>query len=293
MGATLRVTHRRIARRLSPGTRKRLAALLPTRLLASYRRARTDVYLLSFPKCGRTWLRVMLGRTFQLHYGLPADVDLVELHHLAELDRRVPCVAATHDDDAQWKAPEDVDADKSRYRGAPVVLLVRDPRDVIVSLYHQRRGRNGGYTGSLDQFLDERVGGFASLLAFYDAWAAELASPGTLLVRYEDLHARPAAELRRVLDFIGLTDVPDTVVADAVEYGSFENMRRLEETEAFATEKLRPGTAGDVATYKTRKGRVGGYRDELTAVQIGRLDEQMARSAAARFGYAPEGHGAH
>ena len=52
-----------------------------------------------------------------------------------------------------------------------MILLVRDPRDVIVSLYHQRRGRHGGYPGSLAEFLDERVGGFESLLRFYDAWA--------------------------------------------------------------------------------------------------------------------------
>ncbi len=292
MGGTLRLTHRRIARQLSPGTRKRIAALLPRRLLASYRRARTDVYLVSFPKCGRTWVRVLLGRTFQQLFDLPADADLVELHRLAELDERVPCVVATHDDDAQWKAPDDVEVDKSRYRGTPVVLLVRDPRDVIVSLYHQRRGRNGGYTGSLEQFLTERVGGFESLLRFYDAWAAELDTPGrTLVVRYEDVHARPAAELRRVLAFIGLAEVPADVVADAVEFASFDHMRQLEESGAFASEKLRPGTVGDPSTYKTRKGRVGGHRDELTLEQIADLDRAMAGSAAVRFGYAPGGDG--
>src|SRR5688572_17508542 len=142
MGGLLRATHRRIARRLTPGARKRVAAIVPRRLLASYRRLRTDVYLVSFPTCGRTWLRVMLGR----------------VHRRAERDPGVSCSVATHDDDAQWKAPEDVDIDKSRYRGTRVVLLVRDPRDVIVSLYHQRRGRHGGYGGTLAEFLHERVG---------------------------------------------------------------------------------------------------------------------------------------
>src|SRR5512134_3911917 len=113
MGGLLRATHRRIARRLTPKARKRIAAIVPRRLLGSYRRMRTDVYLVSFPKCGRTWLRVMLGRVFQLQYDLPPDADLVELHRLAELDARVPCIVATHDDEAQWKPPEDVDVDKS------------------------------------------------------------------------------------------------------------------------------------------------------------------------------------
>ena len=121
MGGLLRATHRRIARRLTPKARKRIAAIVPRRLLGSYRRMRTDVYLVSFPKCGRTWLRVMIGRVLQLQYDLPPDADLVELHRLAELDARVPCIVATHDDEAQWKPPEAVEVDKSRYRGS------RDP----------------------------------------------------------------------------------------------------------------------------------------------------------------------
>jgi hypothetical protein len=286
----MRTAHRRFVRRIPSSARKRIAAVLPRRVLASYRHRRTDAYLVSFPKCGRTWLRVMIGRAFQLHYGLPPDADLVELHRLAELDPRVPCVVATHDD-AQWKAPEDVAGDMSRFRGKRVVLLVRDPRDVIVSLYHQRRGRHGGYEGSLSDFLDERIGGYETLLRFYDRWAEHVSTLDVLVVRYEDVHARPDRELQRVLRFIGV-DVGADIVADAVAFGSFDHMRELEEAVAFPSEKLRPGRHGDVATYKTRRGKVGGHQDELTPVQIGRLDQLLARSAASRFGYRPTDHGA-
>ena len=79
------------------------------------------------------------------------------------------------------------------------------------------------------------------------------------------------------------------IVADAVEFGSFDHMRQLEETEAFASEKLRPGRHGDHDTYKTRRGTVGGHRDELTVEQIARLDEMLAASAASRFGYTAGG----
>lgn len=290
MGGLVKAANRRFVRRLSPHARRRLAALVPAQAFAWFRRRRTDVYLVSFPKCGRTWLRVLVGRAIQQHFVLPADANLVELHRLAELDPRVPCVFATHDDDAQWKAPEQVEHDKTRYRGTRVILLVRDPRDVIVSLYHQKRDRRSGYDGSLGEFLENKVGGFESLLRFYDAWAANLDVPdAVLLVRYEDLHERAADELRRVLDFVGVTAVAPAVVADAVEFASFGNMRRLEEADAFASDKLRPRRPGDVDSYKTRRGRVGGFRDDLTADQIARLDRLMAASDADRFGYIPEG----
>jgi hypothetical protein len=276
MGGLVKAANRRFVRRLSPRTRRRLAALVPAQAFAWFRRRRTDVYLVSFPKCGRTWLRVLVGRAFQQHFGLPADANLVELHRLAEFDSRVPCVLATHDDDAQWKAPEQVGRDKQQYRGTRVILLVRDPRDVIVSLYHQKRDRRQGYDGSLGEFLEDRVGGFESLLCFYDAWVAGLDVPdAVLVVRYEDL--------------VGVSGVTPAVVADAVDFASFGNMRRLEEADAFASDKLRPRRPGDLDSYKTRRGRVGGFRNDLTIDQIARLDRLMAASDADRFGYTPGG----
>jgi hypothetical protein len=290
MGGLVKAANRRFVRRLSPRTRRRLAAIVPARAFGWFRRRRTDVYLVSFPKCGRTWLRVLVGRAFQRYFDLPVDANLVELHRLAELDPRVPCVVATHDDDAQWKTPEQVGRDKRQYRGTRVILLVRDPRDVIVSLYYQKRDRRQGYDGSLGDFLEDRVGGFESLLRFYDAWVANLDVPdAVLVVRYEDLHDRAAHELRRVLDFAGVSGVSADVVADAVDFASFGNMRRLEEADAFGTDKLRPRRPGDLDSYKTRRGRVGGFRSDLTADQIARLDRMMAASDADRFGYLPDG----
>jgi len=204
--AVLPPTSRSVARMTGLGKaadrkleRRRLAAV---GVFGWYRRRRSDALLVSFPECGRSWLRVMVGRAFQLHFGLPDHTDLSELGRLTELDRRVPGVLVTHDDDAHSKPPAEVERDKSRYRHRRVVLLVRDPRDVIVSLYHQLSARRDRYHGTLAEFVNQPVGGFASLLAFYDAWAAALDVPAALLVvRYEDLHARPEAELAQVLAF--------------------------------------------------------------------------------------------
>jgi Sulfotransferase domain len=285
MGGLVKAADRRLARHVGARARKRLAAVAGGRVLGWYRRRRSDVVLVSFPKCGRTWLRVMIGRSLQRHFGLPDGADPVELAHLAELDHRVPSVLVTHDDDAQWKAPGEVERDKGSYRHRRVILLVRDPRDVIVSLYHQMGGRRGVEVGTLGEFVERPAGGFASLLAFYDAWAGALDVPAAVLVvRYEDLHSDPAGELRRVLAFLGVRDVDAATVDEAVDHGSFANMRRLEEAGASASARLRP--VGDA--YKTRRGAVGGHRDELAPAQVARLDARMAASpGAARFGYQP------
>ena len=246
-----------------------------------------DCFLISFPKCGRTWLRTLVGRSIQSHLGLGDEVALLELQQLAEHHPAIPCICVTHDDDAYLKAAGDVDVDKSAYRQANVILLVRDPRDVIVSLYHHMRHREQGPApvGSLPEFVCRAVGGFASLLRFYDSWASSLDVPArVLVVRYEDLHADAHDELRRVLEFVGLA-VDTAVIDEAIRYGSFENMRRLEETDQLRSWRLRPVRRGDFDTYKTRKGRVGSYLEELSPADIRRLHEAMRASKVAAFGY--------
>ena len=70
-----------------------------------------------------------------------------------------------------------------------------------------------------------------------------------------------------------------------MRFGSFEHMRALEESGTVRSEKLRPGRPGDVSTYKTRRGLVGGYRDELAPDAVAHLAELMAASNVDRFGY--------
>jgi Sulfotransferase domain len=212
---------------------------------------------------------------------------LLELQRLADHHPDVPCIRATHDDDAHTKAAHAVQVDKSAYRGARVILLVRDPRDVIVPLYHRLRHREEGaaQVGSLAEFVCQEVGGIASLLRFYDGWAGSLDVPAEILVlRYEDLHTDPHEQLRGVLEFVGIS-VDPAIIDEAIRYGSFEHMRRLEETDELASWRLRPVRRGDFDTYKTRKGRVGSHREELSPEDIDRLDHAMRASKVARFGY--------
>jgi hypothetical protein len=88
-----------------------------------------------------------------------------------------------------------------------------------------------------------------------------------------------------MLDFVGVRGVDDGVMCEAVVFASFDNMRAMEETDATGSARLRPGRTGDLDSYKTRRGVVGGYRDELTPQQIDRLERLMAASGVDRFGY--------
>ena len=252
-------------------------------------------YIISYPKCGRTWLRMMLGKLFHDHFGLDIEDPklLLETIKLRQLDNRIPSVRFSHDDVPQKKLPNEVSADKSMYSGSKVILLVRDPRDAVISNYFQfmKRGRKQlsgvpDYQGDLSSYLRYELGSLDSMIRFYNIWAQNRHVPlGFLLISYEGLHEDTARELRRVLDFIGLDDVDDWTIKRAVEFARFENMRRMEAEGMIDSKRLKPGDSDDPESYKTRRGKVGGYIDYLDPEDIDYLNSKIGADLDSYYGY--------
>lgn len=136
------------------------------RLRRAFRNA--EVVLVSFPKCGRTWLRVLIGSALCRHLGIESrDLMLLEPEASRGL-AGVPEIVVFHDDQAFWKRPEELAADKAAYASKRVVLLVRDPRDAIVSAwFHKRKRRQRGDPGALSDYLRSEVGSLATFVRFH------------------------------------------------------------------------------------------------------------------------------
>lgn len=248
----------------------------------AWRRWRADVHLISYPKCGRTWLVLMIGRAIQQHYGL-RNRNLLKLRACVRPWRNIPYILQHHDGGPEFLLPEELPRDKSEYRGRKVIFMVRDPRDVLVSSYFQKTRRNLNYEGTLEDYVRQRRGGIETITEFYNIWANNRYVPDKfLMIRYEDLHANPSAELRRVMDFSGLGHIPDPVIAEAAEYARFDNMRKLESSNALGTSALAARDRNDEASFKTRKGEVGGYREHLRGSALEKvnrvIDEQLDES---------------
>jgi len=246
-------------------------------------------YIVSFPKCGRTWLRLMLGVYLARHYGL-ARTDYLNVKEFWREQRAIPPIDFYHDDKPYKRTPEELSADKRRYRHANVVLLVRDPRDVALSRFYavQHREHGEGYPGTLGEYLREPRGSFRSIVAYTRLWLAQRDVPRRfLLIRYEDMHRDAAGELRRVLELLGVEKVRDDLLREAVEYSRFDNMRQLEEQDAFGKRTLRAAVAGDERSYKTRKGRVGDHAREAAPEDQAWMDAILAAELPPELGYAP------
>lgn len=304
---------RRLYDQLPASARTRIRSFLPDQFLRWYAHKNTDVYLISYPKCGRTWLRLMAGRAIAQHYALPETEDILFIRWKKRAHPAVPHITVVHDDRPMLKTPEELERSKKKYRQKKVIFLARDPRDVIVSSYFEmsKRGQIFGenlyeerqpiFHGSLSEFISNRAGGFDTVLEYYNIWAENRSIPQDfLLIRYEDMKTGPGKELRRVLDFLGLQEITQAEIDEAVEFSSFERMRKMEaegklitgqsaaEGKALSSGILKPGDRADQESYKTRRGETRGYVRYLSALEIDQLNQKMRQKLSPFLGYNSE-----
>ena len=272
--------------------------LFPDHFLRWYAHQKTDVYLISYPKCGRTWLRLMIGKTIANHYQLPEEEDILLLRWKERVHPQVEHITVVHEDKPMLKTPQELETSKSRYSGKKVIFLVRDPRDVIVSSYFELKHRSKLFGKDLQQrqkdivnddmqtFIFQERSGIDTIIRYYNIWANNRHIPKSfLLVRYEDLRSDPGKEIGRIMDFLELKTVDARAIQDAIEFASFDNMRKMEMDEKYKSEMLKPADRQDENTFKTRKGKVKGYLDYLSTQDIARLDQKIQTELSDFFGY--------
>jgi hypothetical protein len=251
-----------------------------------------DYAVVSFGKSGRTWVRVMLSRLYQLEHGLPAG-DLLEFDNYHRANAAIPRILFTHDNYLRDYTGDG--ASKRAYREQRVVLLVRHPADVTMSQYFQWKHRMRPHKIRLNQYpLDRDLSpwdfmmgpsGLAKVITFMNEWADGFGEVRNgLVVRYEDLRADTGQELARLAGFLGLAPSPERI-AEVVEYASVENMRQREREAQSESERLRPGDPDNPDSFKTRRAKVGGYHDYFDADQIAAIDARVARTLNPTFGY--------
>ncbi len=244
-----------------------------------YRRDNVDAYLISFPKCGRTWLSLLIAKAIQELYPVIPERKLINLHDLHFYHKDIPYIYKTHDSAQNLVEFSIEDAIKKRlekYRDYQIIYLIRNPLDVITSYYYQRINRAQNYQGTLEEFINEPEEGIDPIINFYNVWgklAKEL--PEVKIVRYETLHDKPADELSEVLNFLGMSKFSDEVLNSAIEFASFENMKKMEKDNYFLTDTLKPNQKENKNTYKTRRGEVGGHKKDLTKEQKEKIESRI------------------
>lgn len=154
---------------------------------------------------------------------------------------------------------------------AAAVYILRNPFDVSLSYARhmsstvdeaiELMGRRDNIMGS-PQHVYDILGRWDDHI---DTWV-DANGLAVHLVRYEDLLNKPGATMRQLLDGFLKVRVDAPKLAYAIKSTSFEAMRQQEERLGFAE---RPAV---MAQFFAR-GHAGGWRDEMTPIQVARVRE--------------------
>jgi hypothetical protein len=207
-----------------------------------------DVFLVSYPRSGSTWVRFLFANILSFEKRTP--IDFFSVHRIVP-DAEI----REHREIARGLAsPRIVKSHKAYTPDYPrVIYLLRDGRDVYVS-YYDFLSKQGRFEGGFAEFV---TSGDLPAGHWHDhvrSWLGPEDQGDLLLVRYEDLLKDVRRETERMVRFVGLATAPGQLDY-AVEKSSFLEMRRIEE------EQGRP--YGDSEYRFVRRGVSGSWRDRF------------------------------
>ena len=240
-----------------------------------------DVFLVSYPRSGNTWSRFLIGNlvypqerlTFANVESRVPEIYLFPDHVLRRLPR--PRILKSH----EYLDP----------RYPTVIYIIRDPRDVAVSVYHytiKRRGLPDGYP--MNEFIPRFLAGeffvdFGTWEENVMSWyATKKANRSFLWLRYEDMLAHPEQELAKVARLLELPANPEALTR-AVQYSSASEMRNLEKQQSHLW-RLTQETRQDKPFV--RAATAGSWKSALDAASAAAMEAAWG-STMRLFGYLP------
>lgn len=228
-----------------------------------------DIFLVGYFRSGSTWSRFLFGN--YIWQEEPID--------FANLDDWVPSIYSQPDRSLRQRRRVLKSHEYFDPRYPRVIYIVRDPRDVAVSFYFYNlkvRVLPDGYPMDefVKNFISARVVDYANVVG---TWEEHVASwlrmrqgkKNFCLVRYEDLLADPAAQLKRVSPMLRIEPTQERIER-AIKLSSAQHMRSLEKSQwkKWITTK---DTRSDIPFV--REAKSGGWRNRLSEASIRNIEE--------------------
>jgi len=228
-----------------------------------------DVFLVSYPRSGNTWTRFLLGNL--LYPDAPVTFSNIE--------SRIPEIYFNRDRVLRaLPRPRMLKSHESFQPHYPhVIYVVRDPRDVAISLYHHNvKARNIPDDHPMTSFVPRFVAGefdqkFGSWRDNVLSWVSLRGeNPNFMMLRYEEMKRDTAGALLQVVSFLEhcsfrKIDSSPEALQRATELSSPERMRALEKKEA-ASWVLTKSTRSDKPFVRT--ANAGGWKSQLARESV-------------------------
>ena len=254
----------------------------------TFRPGPKDILIATYPKCGTTWLQ-------QIVHGLRTRGSM----DFDEITAVVPWIELAFDVGIDLEAPQVAEprAFKTHLswdevpKGARYIYALRDPKDVLVSVYHFHEGwRFEPGTIAIEDFAKEFFMSRATGRRYWrhlSSWWEQRHRGELLMFCYEDMKADLATTIRRIARFIDC-ELDEDLLDIVLRQSSIDFMRaherqfddHLVREARNASRGLPPGGESS----KVRRGRVGDHLVEVPAEVSEELDAIWREEIAAKFG---------
>ena len=247
----------------------------------------TDIIISPYAKSGTTW-------TQQIVHTLRSRGDMA----FDDISRVVPWLEVSTDfgidlDAAQAWQPRAYKSHLTWHKvpkGARYIVPVRDPRDVLVSLY---RFNEGWFFEPGSVSMAEYAVGFLEPSESHGYWHHLLSwwpqrfRDDVLLLAYESMQADPAGAIQKIAAFC---DIPldEALLQLTLTHSSFKFM--LQHKDRFDDKMMRDRSESRLGlppgsdSAKVRRGQVGSHAYELSDEILARLAELWQQEITARIG---------
>lgn len=246
-------------------------------LLDGRKNPKQKVLVNGSPKTGTTWMLKMIESIPGYHEVGNFNGEIARYHTVKTGD-----VVHGHD----WLSPEL--AEILNKNAIKVVLMIRDPRDQLISrVFHIRRVQDHAWhqrlnTVSMDEAImlciegGDGLPGTRTMIELTQTWLDNRLD--IICVRYEELLAEPVNEFNRVVDYLGIK-MADTLLESIVARNQFE---RLASGKKFWKETRKQGQADPDSHF--RKGIIGDWQNYLNDEHKDKF-KQMAGDKLIELGY--------
>jgi hypothetical protein len=234
----------------------------------------SDIFLVTYPKCGTTWTQYILW--LMQHKGEPlSPLQKLEnyIPHLEEVGKDLieklpyPRVIKTH-------FPYHL---TSYHPQAKYIYVARNPFDCAVSFYHHTRGFIQHYNfaeGTFDDFFECFIRGEVDFGDYFDhlvPWYHHKDDHNVLFLTYEKMKLDLRQVILKIANFLGgdyISNIKNKIILEKIIVNSsLENMRKDQQRWSSQRPQNMPSFI--------RKGQVGDWKNYFSSEQQTRLTEKF------------------
>lgn len=211
-----------------------------------------DIFLVSFPKSGNTWLRFIIANLLSKE-----DISF------ENIDQYIPDLYTSHNIINTKKEARILKSHNTYFRYYPkTIYIYRDYRDVLVS-YHKYQSALNKFKGTIQEFINSDA-----LNEPFTSWKNHIISAlehkkkhpeSILLISYEELSLNPEEIVTKLITFCEIN--PINTISEALLKSDFNHLKAIENQKQGNFKKL-------TGNSFFREGKVGNWKQHLSDSDI-------------------------